>query len=120
MVNFGAVETVPEKFKDRVFHIHNPQVTLMRSSAEENQGFGSWIAERLNQMTGPVRFLLPMGGVSALDAPDMPFHDPEADAVLFEAIETGVAEKSNLIRVPDNLNTVAFAQAAMTVYQEIT
>lgn len=73
MVNFGARDTVPSRFNDRLFHIHNPQVTLMRTTAEENAQFGRWIAEHLNAMTGPVRFLLPEGGVSAIDAHGQPF-----------------------------------------------
>ena len=60
-------------------YIHNPNVTLMRTTREENRGDGRWIGERLNRMEGPVRFLLPEGGVSLLDAPGKPFHDPEAD-----------------------------------------
>ena len=76
MVNFGAPETVPERYKGRTFYPHNPQVTLMRTTAEENERMGRWIGERLNRMEAPVRFLLPEGGVSALDAPGQPFHDP--------------------------------------------
>ena len=120
MVNFGARETVPERFAARQFHVHNPQVTLMRTTVDENHAFGVWIAERLNEMTGPVRFLLPKGGVSALDAPDMPFNDPEADAALLAAIENGVTDKSRLIQVAHNLNTIEFAEAALTAYKEIT
>ena len=83
MVNFGPPETVPEKYRDRLFYEHNPQVTLMRTTPEENEQMGRWIGERLNQMSAPVRFFLPEGGVSALDAPGQPFHDPQADAALF-------------------------------------
>ena len=78
MVNFGAPDTVPEKYCERLFYEHNPQVTLMRTTPDENARMGDWIAGRLNEMTGPVRFLLPEGGVSAIDAPGQPFHDPEA------------------------------------------
>ena len=84
MVNFGAPDTVPERYQGRNFYQHNPQVTLMRTTPEENERIGRWIGERLNRMDGPVRFFLPEGGVSALDAPGQPFHwDPEADAALF-------------------------------------
>ena len=69
MVNFGPRDTVPEKFRSRKFVIHNPNVTLMRTTRDENRAFGEWIGGRLNQMNGPVRFLLPEGGVSMLDAP---------------------------------------------------
>ena len=83
MVNFGAPDTIPERYRQRKFHVHNPQVTLMRTTPEENERIGRWIGERLNRMDGPVRFFLPEGGVSALDAPGQPFWDPEADAALF-------------------------------------
>ena len=85
MVNFGPPDTVPERYKDRLFYEHNPQVTLMRTTAEENERMGTWIGERLNQMSAPVRFFLPEGGVSALDAPGQAFHDPQADQALFSA-----------------------------------
>ncbi len=122
MVNFGARETVPERFSDRLFHVHNPQVTLMRTTAAENRTFGKWIAERLNLMTGPVRFLLPEGGVSAIDAEGQVFHDPDADAALFEAIESAVrqTETRRVLRVPYNLNTIDFAEVALQQFREIS
>ena len=92
MVNFGPRDSVPEKFRSRKFVIHNPNVTLMRTTRDENRAFGEWIGARLNAMNGPVRFLLPEGGVSMLDAPGQPFHDPEADNALFEAIEKTVRQ----------------------------
>ena len=69
MVNFGPPETVPARYQGRLLHQHNPQVTLMRTTPDENERMGRWIGERLNQMDAPVRFLLPEGGVSALDKP---------------------------------------------------
>ncbi len=84
MVNFGPRDTVPARFAARRFVLHNPNVTLMRTTVDENRAMGHWIAGRLNLMQGPVRFLLPTGGVSMLDAPGQPFHDPEADSALFE------------------------------------
>ena len=68
MVNFGPRDTVPERFRNRRFVVHNPNVTLMRTTPQENRAIGEWIGERLNRMEGPVRLLLPEGGVSALDA----------------------------------------------------
>ena len=93
---------MPERFRGRNFVVHNPNVTLMRTTRDENAAFGRWIGERLNRMRGPVRFLIPEGGVSALDAPGQPFHDPEADHALFEAIEATVARtgQRRSIRVP--------------------
>jgi uncharacterized protein (UPF0261 family) len=87
MVNFGALETVPEKFKNRTLHVHNSQVTLMRTTPEENRTIAAWIADKLNRATSPVRILIPEKGVSALDAEGQPFFDPAADKSLFEAIE---------------------------------
>ncbi|SDI93677.1 Tm-1-like ATP-binding domain-containing protein [Billgrantia gudaonensis] len=84
MVNFGGRESVPECYRERLFHEHNPQVTLMRTTAEENARMGRWIGEKLNRCAGPVRFLMPEGGVSLLDAPDQPFHDPEFATALVE------------------------------------
>ncbi|MGI9365971.1 MAG: ABC transporter permease, partial [Rhizobiaceae bacterium] len=105
MVNFGAPDTVPAKYQGRLFYEHNPQVTLMRTTAEENDRMGRWIGERLNEMTGPVRFFLPEGGVSMLDAPGQPFHDPNADAALFKALQETVRQTSNrqLINLPHNI-----------------
>jgi len=115
MVNFGAPETIPERYRGRKFHVHNPQVTLMRTTADENERMGRWIGERLNRMDGPVRFLLPEGGVSALDAPGQPFWDPEADQTLFRALERTVRQTGNrqLIRIKRNINEVEFASAAV-------
>ena len=84
MVNFGPRDSVPERFGARRFVVHNQNVTLMRTTRDENRAIGEWMGGRLNQMEGPVRLLLPEGGVSMLDAPGKPFHDPEADNALFE------------------------------------
>jgi uncharacterized protein (UPF0261 family)/ABC-type branched-subunit amino acid transport system ATPase component len=121
MVNFGAPDTVPERYRQRKFHVHNPQVTLMRTTPEENERMGKWIGERLNQMDGVVRFLLPEGGVSALDAPGQPFWDPEADAALFRALERTVRETGNrrLIRVKNNINDPEFAAAIVGAFRPL-
>ncbi|MEP0944232.1 MAG: ABC transporter permease [Rhizobiaceae bacterium] len=118
MVNFGPPDTIPEHYRDRLFYEHNPQVTLMRTTAEENDRMGRWIGERLNLMTGPVRFYLPEGGVSALDAPGMAFHDPEADAALFQALEVTVLRTAErqLIRVPHNINDPEFAAHVVSTF----
>lgn len=121
MVNFGAPETVPQKYKGRTFVEHNPQVTLMRTTMDENRRMGEWIVERLNQMEGPVRFLIPEGGVSAIDAPGQPFHDPEADQALFDAISSGFKETANrrLLHLPHNINDPAFTDAVIAALTEI-
>jgi uncharacterized protein (UPF0261 family) len=121
MVNFGAREAVPAKFSDRTFHVHNSQVTLMRTTAEENQRVGEFIVSRLNRMEGPVRFLLPLRGVSAIDAPGQPFHDPEADAALFSAIREGWKEAPNrrLVELDLHINDPAFAASLVDSFNEI-
>ena len=121
MVNFGAPDTVPERYGKRKFHVHNPQVTLMRTTPEENERMGRWIGERLNHMDGPVRFFLPEGGVSALDAPGQPFWDPEADAALFRALERTVRQTGNrqLIRVKKNINDPEFASTIVSAFRTL-
>jgi len=122
MVNFGPRDSVPEKFRSRKFVIHNPNVTLMRTTRDENRAFGEWIGARLNAMNGPVRFLLPEGGVSMLDAPGQPFHDPEADNALFEAIEKTVRRTPlrQVDRVRANINDTPFVDAAIAAFHAIT
>jgi uncharacterized protein (UPF0261 family) len=90
--NFGPRDNVPLAYKGRRMQVHNPQVTLMRTTPTENDAMGRWIGERLNRTDGPVRFFLPEGGVSALDAPGQPFHDPESDAALFRALDQTVRQ----------------------------
>ncbi len=121
MVNFGAFETVPAQFRTRNLYRHNPQITLMRTTAEENAAMGRWIGERLNLMEGPVRFFLPEGGVSALDAPGKPFHDPAADEALFRALESTVRQTSTrqLIRLPNNINDPDFSAEVVKAYRTL-
>jgi uncharacterized protein (UPF0261 family) len=121
MVNFGPRETVPEKFRGRNFVIHNPNVTLMRTTPAENAEIGRWIGSRLNEMQGPVRFLIPQGGVSALDAPGKAFHDPVADKALFDALEAMVQQNGQrrLIRVPAHINDPDFVAALIRAFGEI-
>jgi uncharacterized protein (UPF0261 family) len=122
MVNFGPMATVPAEFRGRNLYQHNPSVTLMRTTPQENEAIGRFIGEKLNQMQGPVRFFLPTGGVSMLDAPGKPFHDPEADRALFAALEDTVRQtsKRQLIRSPHNINDPAFAQAIVASFLSLT
>jgi uncharacterized protein (UPF0261 family)/ABC-type branched-subunit amino acid transport system ATPase component len=121
MVNFGQPETVPERYRQRKFHVHNPQVTLMRTTADENERMGHWIGERLNRMDGSVRFFLPEGGVSALDAPGQPFWDPDADAALFRALERTMRPTANrqLIRLGRNINDPEFSSAIASALRSL-
>ncbi len=121
MVNFGPMSSVPERYRGRTLHVHNPTVTLMRTTPEENARAGRWIGERLNLMNGPVRFFLPEGGVSALDAPGRPFSDPAADQELFRALETMVRQTATrrLIRVPAHINDPRFSAELVAEFRRL-
>jgi uncharacterized protein (UPF0261 family)/ABC-type branched-subunit amino acid transport system ATPase component len=121
MVNFGPMETVPERYRGRTLHVHNPTVTLMRTTPEENARLGRWIGERLNLMDGPMRFFLPEGGVSALDAPGRPFSDPNADEELFRALEATVRQTGSrrLIRMPEHINDPRFSAAIVAEFRRL-
>ena len=112
MVNFGPPETVPEKFKGRRFYQHNPTVTLMRTTPEENDRLGKEIAEKASAANGPTAVLLPLRGVSAIDAEGKPFWWPEADAALFQSVRNWVAPRVELIELDLHINDPAFAEAA--------
>jgi len=122
MVNFHAWDTVPAQFRGRNLYRHNQNVTLMRTTAEENAAIGEFIAGKLNRMEGPVRFLIPEGGVSLIDAPGKPFWDPAADKALFAAIESKFRPTTSrrLIKLPYNINDPEFAQALVHAFREIT
>jgi len=122
MVNFWAPATVPERFRGRQFYEHNPNVTLMRTTADECRQIGRWIAERLNRCEGEICFLIPERGVSALDMEGGAFFDPQADAALFEAIETTLKQSPSrrCVRLPFHINDPKFAQAAASAFVEIT
>jgi len=121
MVNFGAMDTVPEKYKGRKLYVHNPQVTLMRTTPEENARMGEWIGEKLNRFPGPVRFLLPLKGVSMIDAPGQAFHWPEADEALFTALERTFRQSNHhrLVKLPLNVNDPEFAAALVENFREL-
>lgn len=121
MVNFWAMDTMPEAFQGRKLHVHNPNITLMRTTVEENRAAGTWLADKLNACDGPVRLLLPEGGVSALDAPGQPFHDPAANAALFSAIEARLrpTAKRRAIRVAAHINDEEFSRAMADTFREI-
>jgi uncharacterized protein (UPF0261 family) len=108
MVNFGPPDSVPERFHERTFYRHNPTVTLMRTTAEENARLGRIIAEKANAARGPVSIVLPLRGVSAIDAAGQPFYNPEADAALFEALRRH-ANKVKIIEMDAHINDPEFA-----------
>jgi uncharacterized protein (UPF0261 family) len=122
MVNFGAWDTVPERFKGRKLYRHNPTVTLMRTTVDENRAIGEFIAAKLNAMVGPMRFLIPEGGVSAIDKPGQPFHDAEADRVLFSTLEQHfrAGPDRRIQRLPFHINDEAFADALVAAWREVS
>jgi uncharacterized protein (UPF0261 family) len=121
MVNFGAPETVPVQFRDRRFHVHNPQVTLMRTTPDENRQFARWIAAKLNRSVSPVTLVIPEEGLSALDREGQPFHDPKADAALFEELESAVHPTANvrIRRLPLHINDPAFSLALIDEFRQL-
>jgi uncharacterized protein (UPF0261 family) len=111
MVNFGPRDTVPGEFEGRQFHVHNPQVTLMRTTPEETARIGEIIAGKLNAATGPTALALPLNGVSLIAAEGDDFYDPEADAALFDALRDHIDDDVELIERYEAINDDAFAEA---------
>lgn len=112
MVNFGGIETVPVTFKNRTLYKHNAENTLMRTSPEECAELGKIIASKLNQVTGPTSFFIPLRGVSMIDAEGQPFHSPTADAALFQGIRDNLnTDKVTLIELDLHINDPTFARA---------
>jgi uncharacterized protein (UPF0261 family) len=121
MVNFGPRASVPARYEARRFHIHNPQVTLMRTTPEENIRIAEWIAARLNRMKGPVRLLIPEGGVSAIDVSGQPFYDPVADKALFGTLMDRVisTDQRRIVSLPYPINASEFSAALVAAFHEI-
>ena len=109
MVNFWALDTVPDRYKGRRFHAHNENVTLMRTSTEECARIAEAMAERLNRATAPVRLVLPLKGVSALDADGQPFCNVRARQVLFDTLRSRVGPQVEVIEKDLHINDAAFA-----------
>jgi uncharacterized protein (UPF0261 family) len=121
MVNFGARATVPPQFEGHKLHAHNAQITLMRTTPEENRQCARWIAAKINRSRAPLILLIPEKGVSLLDAPGQPFYDPEADRALFEELEASVRtnDQRQIRRLPYHINDPEFAQALLDAFEEV-
>jgi uncharacterized protein (UPF0261 family) len=121
MVNFGALDSVPERFRGRKLHVHNAQVTLMRTSIAENRQIAAFIAEKLNQSIAPLRLLIPEGGLSLIDLPGQPFHDPAANAALFDELERCLQVTTNrqLIRLPFDINAPEFSNSVSEHFHQL-
>lgn len=113
MVNFGPIATVPDKYSGRNFYKHNPTVTLMRTTAAENRQLGLVIAGKLNLCRSKAALLLPLQGVSMIDAPGQPFYGPEEDAILFATLKENITNPLvEIIAVEANINDPEFSTAA--------
>lgn len=120
MVNFGGMETVPSEFKDRNLYVHNPQVTLMRTTPDECTKLGEIIASKLNKANGPAALFIPLKGVSMIDAEGQPFHSPEADKALFDSIRENIdTSKVEVIELDMNLNDPEFSHAMVEKLLEL-
>ena len=112
MVNFGPRDTIPEKFSGRLFYEHNPQVTLMRTTADECTALGQILAEKANLSTGPVAVLLPLEAISVISATGEPFNDSAADQALFAAIKSNLRKDIELQEIPASVNDPEFSRIA--------
>ncbi len=111
MVNFGQPSSVPSRFADRLFYHHNPQVTLMRTTHSECAGLGKILAQKLNASKGPVTVLLPLDGISVISARGGAFHDPEADAALFNSLREHLRKDIPVLEFHAGINDPVFAEA---------
>lgn len=113
MVNFGAFDTIPEKFKGRKFYKHNPTVTLMRTNVEENIKIAEKIAEKVNMSKSYTTFMLPLKGVSMIDDENQDFYGVEEDKALFDTLRKELnREKIELLELPLHINDREFAESA--------
>ncbi len=119
MVNFGPPETVPEKFRGRRFYRHNPSVTLMRTTPEENDRLGKEIAEKASAARGPTALLIPLRGVSAIDREGQPFWWPEADRALFQSLRQWLSPHVRLSELDLHVNDPEFAAAMARTLLEL-
>ncbi len=111
MCNFGPLETVPARFRDRNLYVHNATVTLMRTTEEECAELGRIIARKLNRATGPLTVFIPLGGVSMIATPGGPFHDPAADAALVRELKAGLRPDVEVVETAADINDPTFATA---------
>ncbi|CAL5047767.1 unnamed protein product [Urochloa decumbens] len=118
MVNFGARDTIPPAFADRKIHVHNEQISLMRTTVEENKKFARFIADKINKSSSKVTVCLPQKGISALDAPGMPFYDPEATSTLLGELNTLIqrTDTREVKLLPYHINDPEFANALVDAF----
>ena len=121
MVNFGPPDTVPDKFKERKFYQHNPTITLMRTTVDENAELGRIMAQKLSQAKGSTTVIIPMQGVSAIDTQGQPFDSPEARTAWIRNLKENMSDNVTVIEMDNNINDDAFAiRLAETLLQNLT
>ncbi len=108
-VNFGPLGSVPERLRNRLFHRHNPYVTLMRADVDESRRLGVLLAQRVNAAPATSTVVLPLGGVSELDRPGQPFWDPAADQALRDSLRDAVDDTVRIVESPCHVNDAEFA-----------
>jgi uncharacterized protein (UPF0261 family) len=111
MVNFGPMETVPERFRERQLYVHNPTITLMRTTPEECAELGRRIARKLNAAQGPVSLFIPLRGISLIAVEGQVFHDPDADEALLAALRDDLDDSVDVRELDTDINDTAFAEA---------
>jgi uncharacterized protein (UPF0261 family) len=119
MVNFWAISTIPEKFQKRNLYKHNDNITLMRTTADENKELGRIIAEKLNRAKGPTTLIIPLRGVSMIDAEEKPFYDPKSNAALFESLRKHLAKGIKRVEVNAHINDDEFADVFVKEMLEV-
>ncbi|SFN03492.1 Uncharacterized protein, UPF0261 family [Izhakiella capsodis] len=121
MVNFGGPDSIPERYAQRLFVEHNAQVTLMRTTPEENYQLGVWIGNKLNHCNGPVSFIIPEGGFSALDAPGQPFFSPHARQAFAQGLESTMVQTAHrrIIKTPHHINSPEFTSLVLNEFKKI-
>lgn len=120
MVNFGPRESIPDKYDDRTFLVHNPTITLMRTTAEEMAELGRRIARKLAAATGPTELFIPLRGVSGIDVEGGPFWDPDANAALVDELRSGLAGTAvTLHEIDQNINDAGFGRAMADALHQI-
>jgi uncharacterized protein (UPF0261 family) len=119
MANFGGIETVPERYRDRKLYQWNPNVTLLRTNVAENRRIGERLAAAANASTGPVAVLIPRGGVSMLDSAGQEFWDPEADEACFQVLRNSLRPDIPVEEMDANINDPEFADRAADLLMEL-
>ena len=116
MVNFGPEDTVPQEFQSRNLYVHNPTVTLMRTTVDENAELGRVMAEKLNRATGPTVVAVPLKGVSAIDVDGGPFRDADADAAWLENLKEGLKPGIEVVEVEADVNDPEFSNRVVELF----